>query len=448
MRKTVITISVIFCILKMGVSGDIIALSWDQVMELGMRQNLELHMLRQDVSHQKLNVYRAMSDFLPTVNYSFQAVNNVELPVLVFMGNQFRIGTKYNFTHALQAQYPLFLGGARIVNLKIQNHARKSLLQMLKGKEEEIVLKAIEAYFQVILSRDLLAVSRRAQQAARANFQQVKKFYEAGAASQLDFLRAQSKLSQTIPAVTSALNALRMSEENLKFVLNISVHDSVVVLDSLVEKDFLGPLKEIELPALQQMAQESRPDLKSLEHQLQIGGQKEWLAGSRFLPQIVAAASVQHQAFLETAAVKSEDYTRAKAASISLQWPLFEGGKRVLEWQQAVIQKRKAAYQKELLKRTIMLEVKNNWNQFRLSKQNLKSLKQAFEEAKETLRLANLTYKEGVSTQVEVLNAQTAFTDAEARYRKGIFDYNIAQLKLLKALGKLHWLWQSNGTEN
>ncbi|WP_456408755.1 TolC family protein, partial [Caldithrix abyssi] len=54
----------------------------------------------------------------------------------------------------------------------------------------------------------------------------------------------------------------------------------------------------------------------------------------------------------------------------------------------------------------------------------------------------------GVSTQVEVLNAQTAFTDAEARYRKGIFDYNIAQLKLLKALGKLHWLWQSNGTEN
>ena len=57
-------------------------------------------------------------------------------------------------------------------------------------------------------------------------------------------------------------------------------------------------------------------------------------------------------------------------------------------------------------------------------------------------------YKEGVSTQVEVLNAQTAFTNAELSYRKGIFDYNISQLRLLKAIGQLQVLWQSSESRN
>ena len=94
------------------------------------------------------------------------------------------------------------------------------------------------------------------------------------------------------------------------------------------------------------------------------------------------------------------------------------------------------------LKRGILLNVKNSFNSFKEAQQNLQSLKQAFEQARETLRLANLTYKEGLSTQVDVLNAQAAFTASELQYRQGIFKYDVAQLELLKAIGKLETIWQ------
>lgn len=448
MKKNFLILLALFLNASLLSAGDVIALSWEQVVDVGLKQNLELKILEQDVKNQKLNVYKSVSDFLPTISYNFQAVNNVELPVLVFMGNRFRIGTKYNFTHVLQLQYPLFLGGARLANFSIQRHAKKSLLQMLRGKEQEVAFKAIEAYYQVMLANDLLRVNEKARAAAKANFEQVEKFYQAGTASQLDLLRAKARLSQTIPAVTTARNNLKMSQENLKFILNLAPEDSIVILDSLVVKEFWPDLNEKSLTDLQTIALHSRPDLKSLEQQKAISSKQKWIAGSKFVPQVVLTANVQHQAFLETADVTAKDYTRSKAAGVALQWPLFEGAKRAFELQQSFIQSKKLELQQEQLRKAILLDVKNSYHQLQEAEQNLVSLKAAFQEAQETLRLANLMYKEGVSTQVEVLNAQTAFTNAELGYRKGIFDYNISQLRLLKAIGQLQVLWQGSESGN
>ncbi len=423
-------------------AGDIITLTYDQVVQLGLKQNLDLQMMRQDVRYQTLNEYKAFSAFLPTLSYSFQAVNNIELPVLVFMGRSFRIGTKYNFTHAFQLQYPLFTGGARLANLSIQRNSKKSLLQMLKGKKEDVVLETIEAYFKTILAADLLKVNKKAYRAAQANFNQVQKFYKAGTASQLDLLRAKTRLSQTLPALTSAENARRMSLEKLKFLLNLNGEDSLVVLDSLQIRDFLGSFAQLDLNELQKIALEHRSDLRGLQFQQKAIEKQKWLAGAQFMPQVVMSLSLQHQAFIENSNVQAKDYTRSKAAGIAVQIPLFEGGKSVLELQQAYLQEKKIALQKEQLEKAILMDVTNAVNSFQEARQNLQTLEQAFTEARETYRLAQLTYREGLSTQVDVLNAQTALTQSELQYRQGIFNYNIAQLQLLKAIGRLDILWE------
>ncbi len=426
-----------------AMAGDIITLTWDQVVSISRKENLELKMLRQDYRNQKLNVWKSLSDFSPTMDYSFQAVNNLELPTMVFMGRSFRVGTKYNFTHNLQLKWPLFLGGARWANYSIQKYGKKSLKELLSGKEEEVALKAIQAYFQIILSSDLVRVNQNALRAAQANYRQVKQFYEAGTASQLDLMRAHTRYLQSLPALTSTRNALKLARENLKFILNFPPQDSLVVLDSLREMDFLGEYAHKSLQALQQLALNSRPDLKSMQFQSKAVGKQKYIAGSGFLPQIFVTAGVQHQAFLQTSKVRWDDYTRAKSASIALQFPIFQGGKRAINLQQAYIQQEKARLQTEQLRRAILLDVKNAYLTFQKAKQNLKSLKQAFKEAQETWRIARLTYRQGLSTQVDVLNAQTALTASETNYRQGVFEFNLAQLKLLKAIGQLHTIWNN-----
>lgn len=429
-------------LLQTAAAGEVITLTWDQVIGIGLKQNLDLQITRQDYRIQALNEWKAVSDFMPTLNYNFQAVKNIELPVMVFMGRRFEVGTKYNFTHALQVQWPVFLGGMRLANWSIQRNSKKSLRAMLRGKEADITLKVLEAYFQLMLTNDLVRVNQEAVAAARANYDQVQKFFNSGAASKLDLLRARTRLSQSLPQLTSARNSRKMAVENLKFLLNVDAADSLVVLDSLRQENFLKEFSAMKPKELQQIALKNRPDITSLAYRKKAVAGQKFIAGAHFLPQIVVSANVQHQAYLQTSDVGWDDYTRAKSAAVALQFPLFEGGKRVIEMQQARIQDKKITLQQIQLEHAVLLDVKNSFNAFQEAQQNLQSLRQAFNEARETLRLANLTYQEGLSTQVDVLNAQAAYTANELKYRQGIFNYNVSQLRLLKAIGKLDIIWQ------
>jgi len=419
----------------------IISLTWDDVVGISQKENLELKIGQQEYRHQRLNKWKALSDFLPSVTYQFQGQNNIELPEFVFMGQRIRVGTDYNFSHALQLRYPIFTGGLRLANWKIQHSLQKSLAEQLRNKEEEVVLKALEAYFNAILSDALIEVNRQAHQAAKANFEQVEKFYEVGAASQLDYLRAKSRFTSTISPLTSARNARKLALENLKFILNINPSDSLIILDSLLRMDFLGDWGEADLKDLQEIALNERPDLRSADYQEKAVGAQKIIAGSRFFPTVNFIASVQHQAQINTMDVTREDYNRVKMAMISVQLPLFEGGRRALDYQQARINHKKAQIQIEQLRRAILLEVESGYRQFREAQSNLISLEQATREAREALRLANLSYKEGLSTQVDVLNAQLSYTSSEAQFKQGIYKYNVSQLQLLKSIGKLHTIW-------
>ena len=53
--------------------------------------------------------------------------------------------------------------------------------------------------------------------------------------------------------------------------------------------------------------------------------------------------------------------------------------------------------------------------------------------AEEGLRIARLRYESGVGTQLEVLSAQTALTDARRLYAEALYSFRIARAGLQKA---------------
>ncbi len=421
----------------------VITLSWNDVVGISKQQNLEIEIQHQEYRRQRLSEWKALTDFLPSLSYSYQATNNIERPVFVIPNiGEVRFGTEYNFTQVLQLQYPLFTGGARWANWRIQKNVKKSLQAQLQNKKDEVVFNALQSYFNIILSEALIDVNRRAYETASANLEQVEKFYNAGASSKLDYLRAKSRLSSTKPQLTTAINNRKLAMQNLKFILNIDPDDSLVVLDTLHRMEFLERIGTPELSALQDTALQQRKDLSGMRYQKKAAGDQKIVSASQFLPSIVLSGNVQHQAQLDNTHVAPEDYVRSKSASISLQIPLFQGGKRVLDYQQSRINEKKSELQVRLLKRSIQLEVENSYNQWEEAIDRLGSLQQAMQESREALRLADLTYKEGISTQLDVLNAQLAFTTSEVQYRQGVFNYNISQLRLLKSIGQIDKIWE------
>jgi outer membrane protein TolC len=56
-------------------------------------------------------------------------------------------------------------------------------------------------------------------------------------------------------------------------------------------------------------------------------------------------------------------------------------------------------------------------------------------EAREALKIANVSYDNGEGTNLDVLDAQLALSQAEENYVQGIYDYLMAQAYLDRTMG-------------
>lgn len=421
---------------------EIIELEWSDVVGTTLTENLSLETKRLEYKSQDLEEWKSLSSFLPKFEYLGTMNRQIEIPTVVFNGMTFQMGTPYTFRHSLTLSMPLWAGGARWFNYQMQRSLRKSLESELEGKEEETVLQSLQAYFGIILANSLVGTLEEAVEAAKQNYEQVQKFYDAGTATELDLQRAKANYYSTLPQLESAVNSKTMAYQNLKFMLNIDLEDSLVVKDSLMQLEFLADYKNLKLEEYIDLAGEYREDLKALELKTEAVGEGENLALSSFSPVVSVSADVQHQAMLQGDEVQWEDYTRSKAFNLVVSWSIFEGGKRFLDWQQAKIESKKMDILMRQFKDQIKLDVEKNYRSYLESIRNLNSLEVTMEQAKESLRLAELLYKEGMSTQVEVLDAQLFYTKSQSDYLQGIYNYNVNQLALLKSIGLINSIWE------
>ena len=253
--------------------------------------------------------------------------------------------------------------------------------------------------------------------------------------------RAKAQYYGTLPGYESAKSSLILAKQQLKSFLNIALDDSLVVVDSLIIKEFMSDENDLELPELKKFGKKNKHSLLALRHQVDATEEGENLAISSFGPTIALAASVDHQAQLENSKVMWSDYIRSKSLSISVNWPIFEGGRKIIEWQKAKIRTDQARLALKQFEDQTELSIEQSFYNYRKTKKNLASLRETLKQAKESLRISNLLYEQGMTTQLDVLNAQLLYINSKTEYQQGIYDFNVSQLSLLHSIGKLKTIW-------
>ncbi len=420
----------------------IITLSWDKVVDYSLSDNLMLKSKMLEYDAQQLEVYRSYTNFLPTITYTGAMTKNMELPVFVFMGQSVQIGSKYSFQHSLDFSLPLFTGGSRLFNVLIQSNLKKSLSEELKGQESQTVLTALQSYYGIILSEELSETAGEAVRVAKENLDQVEIFYNNGSATELDLQRAKAQYYSTLPQYEAASSNRMLSYQRLKTILNISLEDSLEISDSLYSKDFLNEYNVSSLQEMKNLALERRNDIKSMQHRYDATETAEYVSLGKFAPTISLSGNIAHQAQMDDSKVMWDDYIRSKSLTLAVQWPLFEGGRRLIDYQLSKIQTEQVEYALSQTKDGALLEVEEKYSLYKQAVKSLNSLEQAMLLSKESMRISSIMYNNGLSTQIDVLNSQLLYTKSKADYLQGIYNYNISQLELLKAAGLMDKVWK------
>lgn len=297
----------------------------------------------------------------------------------------------------------------------------------------DTLLKVKTAYYDVLLARANIDVREQTIDLLEEQRRTTNERVQAGSAPRFDLLRADVELANAKPPLIRARNDYVLAHDRLANLLAIGVEErgSGSASKSLnVEGNFNLPVETEDLDEAIRDALETRPEILALERQIDIQKERLAIARGNHWPEIAAFGNYTWQS-----GQINEDIYHGWTAGLQATWDIFNGFQTRGKIEQALAQLEKAKISLEDNRRQIELEVRAAHADIEAAIELLEASMQNVSTAEESVRLSQVRYTSGVGTQLEVLDAQVALTEAKTNVVFAQYTYHVAKAALLKARG-------------
>jgi outer membrane protein TolC len=290
----------------------------------------------------------------------------------------------------------------------------------------DIVLSVKSSFYDVLKKRDLFEVSRNALTTAEKHLEQSKGLYKEGLAPRSDVIKSEVQVSNARLDVVKAENALLSAKASLAAAMGqpVTTNFDVAVQDKGLIP-FLPSFKDVLLVAYDQ-----RPELKGSRAKIESAKANIDQAKSGLYPNLSLDASYGWQ--------QGEISPSEKKWSVGLTVgiPIFEQLTAKSKVNQAAANLAGLKATETQTTRNIELDVQQAWLSLKEAMERLDVTKKTLEQAEEDMRVSEGRYKEGLGNILEVIDAQTALTQAKTNNVVALYDIENAGAKLDRAIGK------------
>jgi outer membrane protein TolC len=378
---------------------------------------------------------RALSNLLPSISVSAsETVTQVNLAAYGLKlepppGVNFSIPTvvgPYSYSQLQGALSQPVFDLVQRRNYQSNKSAEQAAALSVKDTREMLVLAVAGTYLQTVALQARLD-SQRAQVAnAQAVYGQATTRKQAGTNAKIDVMRSLVELQTQQQRLQAVEGDFRKQKLNLARLIGLPQDRELDLTESL-------PLNQTKTPDFAnviQLAMGSRADLKALAAQVRTAE----LALSAAQAERYPTASVNGNYGVIGPNPASTHGVFAVTAGVNMN--LWDGGRIKADVQQAetTLRQRRAELEEyrsriESEVRTALIEMETAAGQLHLAASNR-------EYANETLTEARDRFGAGVSTTVEVVQAQEQVSSAENDYVSSLFSFNLAKLTLARATGQ------------
>jgi outer membrane protein TolC len=288
---------------------------------------------------------------------------------------------------------------------------------------QQVELNVRTSYYVVLATQALVNVAQQTVDSNQKKLDLAKGLFEVGQRPRFDVTKAEVDLENSRISLLQAKNGVVLSRIALTQAIGRDVNDATLVFPEL------PPVEQPDVPALLHTAMENRPDLKSVELQILAAGETLDSLRSGWLPILGASATVRWNG-TDTPLVNNW------TAGATLTWPFLNGGAVLgrAESQTGVIAQVKAG--RDLLLLQIRTDVEQAVATLGESRARRAVAKTLVVQARESLELASGRYQAGLGTIIELSDAQTSYSNAQAQEVKAVFDLATAWAQLKKATGQ------------
>ncbi len=416
-------------------------LSFEQAVELALRQNREIRIAALEVEKLDENVSAYKTHRLPV--FSVSILGSMLLTPVSFEFQQGAFGTYptvgpipatntdittprrptgyfvNSVSQPLTQLYKIDLG------LHSQELARDISRQELRGKRHQVRNQVARVYYQLAQTQSELDASTQAVE-----------FY-----TELDRVTDQFLLQQVVLKSESIDVKMRLARERLETVkLRDQLETQQEQMNRLLGRDLRlrfrvavmpsPSLAELDLTVAQTRALEQRPELRQAELKVKQAEYERRAKKAEYIPDV--SLSVNHLSFVNVEMLPSN----VASAGLSLSWEPFDWGRKKHELAERSKAVEQSVTSLSETQAQVLIDVNKQFRKVQEAAANLHVTQLVIEAAKEKLRVAGDNYRVQAVRLDQVLQAQTGLSTADADHQRALSDYWEARADLEKATGE------------
>lgn len=404
-------------------------LTLDQALSIALEENPTVRIADQTIEVKKYAKRGTYAALWPEISASATYQRYVKKQMFHFQGNTIEVGTTNNASGGIQAAMPL-------VNFQLWKSLKLSAMDVELAVEQarssriDMVEQVSKTFYQVLMAKDAYNVYKRVYDNAVENHKIVEKKYNVGAVSEYDFIRSQVTVSNAEPNVLNAENSIVLALWQLKALLGMDLALDIDCVGSLA--DYESVMTEI-YKANKDLTNNST--LRQLDIQERMLNQTLKVQRAANMPSLALTANYTYTALDETLKIQHYRWNPYSVVGLSLNVPIFAGGKRRADINQAKLNLSNLELQRENVERQLMTalmqyesNMQTNLKEYYASSQNISQAKRGYD-------IAVKRYEIGGGTLVDVDNSQLAYTQAELSRSTAIFNYLVNRVSIDKILG-------------
>lgn len=345
----------------------------------------------------------------------------------------FRTDTRNVFAGAVMVTQPVFMGGAIIAMNKMATLGEQLAANSTDAKRQLTLYQIDHSYWQVVSLKHKQKLAQSYLDLVKKLDGDVQKMIEEGVATRSEGLSVSVKVNEAEMALMQVNDGLTLSKMLLCQLCGLPMNGEVTLADE--EKDDLATMELTPKVDVEQAAG-NRPELRQLQNMVDM---------SRQLTNILKAGNLPQVALTGGYLISNPNLYNGFQKKFDGVWnigvlvrvPIWNWGDVAYKVRASKGATTIANLELEEAREKIELQV--NQSIFRVGEANkkLELARASTRKADENLRTANLGFREGVISATTVMEAQTAWLQAQSQKIDAEIDVKLSQVNLQKAMGTL-----------
>jgi outer membrane protein TolC len=415
---------------------NVIHVDLNKAIEIGLSESPSIQIAERNILIKKYYKSEQIVGLFPNVSIaaSYNRTLKKQKMVMEFMGTpmEIEVGSSNSYNAGASFALPLVMP-VLWNNLKLTQLDVEMTMEKARSSKIELVNQIKKAYFSLLMMQESYNVLLASYKNTEDNNKIISDKFSQGLVSEFEKLRADVQLENQKPNLLATENAIELNKKLLKMLMGIDINENIIFDGELSQFETQMDAKAV--PVKEALSILNNTDLKQIDLSIQQLHRTKSLVLSSALPTLAMSGVYQYASLSNDYDFANYNWFPYSMVGFSLQIPITSWASTHYKLKQTDLTIQNIQDTKKTLEKSLWINVYTAVDNIDKAIENHKSSQETLKMAQRAYDIAKRQYEIGMSTWLDLNNADLALTRAQLQYLQSINDYLTAYSDLEKLLG-------------